>query len=38
MEDPVLLEDWIRQMEKIFDVVEVPDNGCIDIGAFYLIG
>jgi len=22
-------------MEKIFDVVEVPDNKCVTIGAFY---
>ena len=32
----MLLKEWVRQMEKIFDVVEVPDNGCVDIGAFYL--
>ena len=25
-EDLVILKDWIRKMEKIFDVVEVPDN------------
>ena len=37
-EDPMILEEWIRQMEKIFDVVEVPDNKCINIGAFYLSG
>ena len=37
-EDPVLLEEWIRQMEKIFDVVEVPENRRINIGAFYLTG
>ena len=33
--DPVILEEWIRQMEKIFDVVEVPDSKCINIGVFY---
>jgi len=34
-EDVVLLEEWIRQMEKIFDVAEVPNNKCVTIGAFY---
>ena len=37
-EDPMLLEEWVRQMEKIFDVVEVPDDRRINIGAFYLTG
>jgi len=35
-EDPMILEEWIRQMEKIFDVVEVLDDKRINIGAFYL--
>ena len=34
----VLVEEWVRQMEKIFDVVGVPDNRRVNIGAFYLIG
>jgi len=34
--DPMILEEWIRQMKKIFDVVEVPDNKRINIGTFYL--
>jgi len=37
-EDPMILEEWIRQMEKIFDVVEVPDNKRIKIWTFYLSG
>jgi len=34
----VTLEEWIRYMEKIFDVVEVPNNKRINIRAFYLFG
>ena len=37
-EDPIILEEWVRQMEKIFDVVEVPDGKRVSIGAFYLSG
>jgi len=37
-EDPIILEEWVRQMEKIFDVVEVPDDKRVSIGAFYLSG
>jgi len=37
-EDLMILQEWIRQVEKIFDVVEVPDNKHINIGAFYLSG
>ena len=33
-EDPMILEEWIRQMEKIFDVVEVLDHKHINIGPF----
>lgn len=25
-EDPTVLEEWIMQMEKIFDVVEIPNS------------
>ena len=35
-EDLMILKEWIRQLEKIFDIVEVPDNKRINIGAFYL--
>jgi len=34
----MILEGWVRQMEKIFDVVEVPNNKRVSIGGFYLIG
>ena len=30
--DPVVLEGWIRGMEKIFTVVEVPEEKKISIG------
>ena len=30
--DPVELEDWIREMEKIFAVVEVPEEKKVNIG------
>jgi len=33
-EDPTILEEWIRQTEKIFDVVETLDNKRINIGTF----
>ena len=36
--DPIVLEEWIRQMKKIFDVVEVPDIKCVTSEAFYFIG
>jgi len=36
--DPVELEDWIRGMEKVFAVVEVPEEKKINIGTFYLAG
>ena len=35
--DPVELEDWIRGMEKIFVVVEVPKEKKVNIGTFCLI-
>jgi len=37
-EDLMLLEEWIQQMENIFDMVEVLDNKCVTIKAFYLTG
>jgi len=37
-EDPVVLEEWIRQQEKIFDAVKIPDNKPVIIGVFYLSG
>ena len=36
--DLVELEEWIRGMEKIFVVVEVPKGKKVNIGTFYLIG
>jgi len=36
--DPVELEDWIREMKKIFTVVEVPEKKKVNIGTFYLAG
>lgn len=36
--DVVELEDWIRGMEKIFTVVEVPEEKKVNRGAFYLAG
>jgi len=35
--DIVELEEWIRRREKIFTVVEVPDEKQVNIGMFYLI-
>jgi len=35
-EDPVLLEEWVRKMKKIFGILEVLDNRRVNIGAFYL--
>ena len=34
--DPVIVEEWITQMEKIFDVIEVPNHKRITIWAFDL--
>jgi len=36
--DPVELEDWIRGMEKIFIVVDVPEEKKVNMGIFYLTG
>jgi len=33
---PVELEEWIRGIEKIFAIVEVPENKKVNIGTFYL--
>jgi len=34
----VVLEEWIREMEKIFPVVEVPEEKKVSVGTYYLIG
>jgi len=34
--DPVVLEEWIKGMEKIFTVVEVLEEKKVDIGTYYL--
>ena len=36
--DLVKLEEWIRRMEKIFVVIEVPEEKKITIGKFYFTG
>jgi len=36
--DPIELEDWIRGMEKIFTVVEAPEEKKVNLGTFYLTG
>jgi len=36
--DLVELEDWIRGMEKIFTVIEVPKEKKVNIWTFYLTG
>ena len=36
--DPVVLEEWTREMEKIFTVVEVPEGKKVNIGTCYLTG
>jgi len=33
--DPVILEEWIKGMEKIFTVVEVPEEKKVNIGTYY---
>jgi hypothetical protein len=37
-EDPVVLEDWIRQMEKIFSTIACPDERQVRIAVFYFKG
>ena len=36
--DPVVLEEWIRGIEKIFTVVEVTEGKKVNIGTYYLTG
>ena len=36
--DPMKLENWIREMEKIFDVVGCPDLIKVNQAVFYLVG
>jgi len=36
--DPVVLEEWIRGMEKIFTVVEVPEEKKINIRTYLTLG
>jgi len=35
--DPVVLEEWVRRMEKIFIVVEVPKEKKVNIRTYYLV-
>ena len=34
--EPVVLEEWVRGIEKIFIVVEVPEEKKVNIGMYYL--
>ncbi|KAK9690534.1 hypothetical protein RND81_09G135400 [Saponaria officinalis] len=34
--DPVLLEDWIREMEKLFTATQCPESQKIDVASYYL--
>ncbi|KAL9237252.1 hypothetical protein vseg_011826 [Gypsophila vaccaria] len=36
--DPVKLENWIREFEKIFTTLQCPDDMKVDQAAFYLSG
>ena len=36
--DLVLLEEWMRRMEKIFTMVEVLEKKKVNIGTYYLSG
>jgi len=36
--DPVVLEEWLRRMEKIFTVVKVPEEKKVNIRTYYLTG
>ena len=36
--DPVVLEEWVRKIEKIFTVVEVLEEKKVNIGTYYLTG
>jgi len=34
--DQVVLKEWVRGMEKIFTMVEVPEEKKVNIGMYYL--
>lgn len=34
--DPVKLENWVRDFEKLFDAIQCPDNRKVAIAAYYL--
>ncbi|KAK9675625.1 hypothetical protein RND81_11G019500 [Saponaria officinalis] len=34
--DPVLLEAWIRELEKLFTATQCPDNQKVDVATYYL--
>ena len=34
--DPVVLEEWIREMDKIFTMVKVPEEKKVNAGTYYL--
>jgi len=36
--DPGEVESWLRNIEKVFDVVEVPTEWQVSIGSYYLSG
>jgi len=36
--DPIALEEWAREMEKIFTVAEMPEEKKANIGTYYLTG
>jgi len=36
--DPVVLEEWVKGIEKIFTVVEMPEEKKVNIGTYYLTG
>ena len=36
--DPIVLEKWVRGMEKIFTMVEVPEEKKVNMGTYYLTG
>ena len=35
-EDPVILEEWIRALDKILEVVECPPGRQVEMASFYL--
>ena len=36
--DPIVLEEWVRGMEKIFTMVGVPEEKKVNVGMYYLTG